>query len=226
MPFGVRAIERGVEVEGIWVAGSRSTDTSQIASSATLAAVDDSNQRGLGEGVVYYSLEDSRDKNGESSSSAATHSPTPCQKHNEPRLIGCSNIGVESTSKQHSPTKKDSEAYRPRSSGRPSLQNSERSFTLSPQQLARHRPRSRAASLDSSTVNNGLNTGQVYGSAQVYANRTHRRLNSGFEVHPAGTFGIRYELPPARPRTQSGAKRESIELQTKSTPTKLQKQRR
>ncbi|CAG9971348.1 unnamed protein product [Clonostachys byssicola] len=36
IPFGVRAIQRGIEVEGIWISQANTPDLSQVASSATL----------------------------------------------------------------------------------------------------------------------------------------------------------------------------------------------
>lgn len=222
VPFGVRAIERGVEVEGIWIAGSRPAEASQTASSAP-SAIEGSKQTVPGGEKVYYCLEDAQESVGESSNAAFTRSSAlsaPDAHH----VAEYSDYAVEHNEENRVPATADGTAYKPSGSGRVSLQGSERSFTLSPQQMARHRPRSRAVSLDSSVVNNLQNTRQVYGSAQVFVNRTHRRLNSGFEVLPAGTLGARSEFPAARPRSRR--ERHSIEPQTRPTPAKLQKQRR
>ncbi|KHO00081.1 uncharacterized protein MAM_02004 [Metarhizium album ARSEF 1941] len=229
VPFGVRAIERGVEVEGIWIAGSGPAVAGRDASSASAAsasAVQDSIPAVPGgRGTVYYSLEDAQHKVGESSSSPLTRTSAPSQPPSAHPVAGCSDYAVERKDENRCvPATTDGTAYRPSGSERLSLQGSERSFTLSPQQVARHRPRSRAVSLDSSVVDNLQNTRQVYGSAQVFVNRTHRRLKAGFEVLPAGTFGARSEFAAAR--LASRPQRHSIELQTRPTPSKLQKQRR
>uniref|UniRef100_A0A1Y1LGA7 Uncharacterized protein n=1 Tax=Photinus pyralis TaxID=7054 RepID=A0A1Y1LGA7_PHOPY len=223
VPFGVRAIERGVEVEGIWIASSRPAEASQTASSAP-SAVEGSTQPVRGGEKVYYCLEDAQENVGESSNAAFTRSSALSQAPDAHHVAEYSDYAVEHNDENRVPATADSTAYKPSGSGRVSLQGSERSFTLSPQQMARHRPRSRAVSLDSSVVNNLQNTRQVYGSAQVFVNRTHRRLNSGFEVLPAGTLGARSEFPIARPGSRR--ERHSIELQTRPTPAKLQKQRR
>ncbi|KAG6260859.1 hypothetical protein E4U49_004455 [Claviceps purpurea] len=49
--------------------------------------------------------------------------------------------------------------------------------------------------------------GRVYGSAKVYANREHRRRNSGFEILPAGTLGARPEFLQQSNKKQSDKKR-------------------
>ncbi|EFY90248.1 hypothetical protein MAC_03763 [Metarhizium acridum CQMa 102] len=223
VPFGVRAIERGVEVEGIWIASSRPAAASRIVPSAPLAT-GGSKQAVPGGEKVYYCLEDAQGKVGESSNSAFTLPGAPSQAPDAHHVAENSDYAVENNDENRVPATADGTVYKPSGSGRISLQGSERSFTLSPQQIARHRPRSRAVSLDSSVVNSLQNTRQVYGSAQVFVNRTHRRLNSGFEVLPAGTLGARSEFPTARPG--SSRDRHSIELQTRPPPAKLQKQRR
>ncbi|KAH0595645.1 hypothetical protein MHUMG1_06822 [Metarhizium humberi] len=73
VPFGVRAIERGVEVEGIWIAGSRPAEASQTASSAP-SAIEGSKQAVPGGEKVYYCLEDAQESVGESSNAAFTRS--------------------------------------------------------------------------------------------------------------------------------------------------------
>ncbi|KAK2589965.1 hypothetical protein QQS21_012356 [Conoideocrella luteorostrata] len=89
----------------------------------------------------------------------------------------------------------DAKAPAQTGSGKASFQGSVASFTLPPKQLAR----SRALSLDSSSARIAYGKRPVYGSAQVYVNREHRELNSGFEVLPAGMLGVRPEIPFNRP---------------------------
>ncbi|OAA42684.1 hypothetical protein NOR_04815 [Metarhizium rileyi] len=225
VPFGVRAIERGVEVEGIWIAGARPAEGSQVASSATLEG-DESTRTHIGREIVYFNLEDGQYKVGESSSSAFTRSPAPSHTPNAYHVAEHSDAATARDNGRHVPATPDETAYRAPGSDRISLQDSERNFTLSPQQMARHRPRSRAVSLDSSVTSTLQDTRQAYGSAQVYVNRTHRRLNPGFEVLPAGTFGAPSEFPAARTARGSGPERHSEEVLTRPTPAKLRKQRR
>lgn len=223
VPFGVRAIERGVEVEGIWIASAGTAETSQVASSATLT-VKHAGQRTPDERSYCEDQEEVLDSRDGPSCSTLAHSPTPSSRCNVHQPVGCSDGITPDSSRQSIPMTTDGLVYTPSGTGRLSLQDTERSFVPSPQQLTRHRPKTRAASLDSSAANDTQQTRRVYGSAQVFVNREHRKLNSGFEVLPAGALGVRPEFPVTGPG--SGPEYESMELQTMSTSTKLQKPRR
>jgi hypothetical protein len=222
VPFGVRAIEQGVEVEGIWVASGRPKETSHVvASSSATLAVDASDRASPEETTVHGSGDDGRRSKGKSTSSTFTGSPASSSRANHPTPAASSETG--GGARRISTPTEDTENRRLHPNTQ-SLQGSERSFILSAQQMAWHRPRSRAVSLDSSTGSNLQNARQVYGSAQAFANRTHRRLNSGFEVLPAGTFGVMPEFPFTRPGNL--AEEQGIELQPRPGPAKLQKQKR
>lgn len=223
VPFGVRAIERGVEVDGIWIASTGTAETSQVASTATLIA-NHTRHKTLDEETCYENPEEVLDNRGELSSSTFTHSPAPSSRCNVHRQVGYCDSTTGDLSRQSMSVTTDGMVYKPSGTGRLSLQDTERAFIPSPQQLARHRPRTRATSLDSSAANHPQQTKKVYGSAQIFVNREHRRLNSGFEVLPVGALGVRPEFPVVGPGSR--LEDQSMELQTMPTSTKLQKQRR
>ncbi|KAM4055098.1 hypothetical protein HRG_005907 [Hirsutella rhossiliensis] len=187
IPFGVRALESGVEVEGIWISRSNTPDGCHTPASA--APMD---EQGAGKGKERM-VELGRRHSPDAPSRTTTmhRAMSPAEPSSDP-----DNASMEE--------------------GRPSGEPHPRLYTptgFRNDQRAVHDSRLsrgwRASAIAlSDTQQRPVAAGPVpgrpwidfpsdaapYGAAAVYANRSTRRLNTGFEVLPAGVLGPRQEF--------------------------------
>ncbi|POR33215.1 Uncharacterized protein TPAR_06592 [Tolypocladium paradoxum] len=226
IPFGVRALESGIEVEGIWVSRSNTPDDSQVASSGTLMdeptakwkgkdkmldasppnGFDTSN--GDGRPVLSRTLAKNGARHSEWSSSDVHDSTEAEMLTIDPR-----------PGSYYLPTGLHGD---PRGTGRSHTSYDQASSTLSPSSTQQ---RSLAAG-SSANPCPGEAPGEaaLYGSAAVYANRNTRRLNTGFEVLPAGVLGPRQEFLSRSTSDSNGD--DDTTPQPKQPPSKLRKKPR
>lgn len=79
IPFGVRALQRGVEVEGIWISNSNTPELSQVASSTTLIGEDSAKSKGKSRARNREASGDPSESTGSSTDEAArAEPPIPC----------------------------------------------------------------------------------------------------------------------------------------------------
>ncbi|KND95156.1 hypothetical protein TOPH_00173 [Tolypocladium ophioglossoides CBS 100239] len=227
IPFGVRALESGVEVEGIWVSRANTPDDSQIASSGTLTDEPTGKWKGK-EKMVDTSPPNGFDTPYASANGHGRAVPSRVPAKNAARHSEWSSSDVQDS------TEAEMLAIDPRPGSyylptglhqdRRGTEQSHASYnrassTLSPssmQQLGSSaNPYPREAPGDAA----------LYGSAAVYANRNTRRLNPGFEVLPAGVLGPRQELL-SRSTDESNGDNDNMTQHPKQPPSKLRKQPR
>ncbi|KAJ6446083.1 inosine-uridine preferring nucleoside hydrolase [Purpureocillium lavendulum] len=202
IPFGVRALESGVEVEGIWISRTNTPDGSRLASSTVTLAEEAQGGRVKGkERVVESKLRD------ESTAFSADegHLAKRVTMTRFPASIEAARTGDWSAMDVRDST--EIEILSGRSSKRPSTSRDihtrgesssshstrERSFPLVPasslqQQLQTsysHRFTDETASREAFP----------YGTPEVYATKkTRRSSNTGFEALPVGFLGHRQDL--------------------------------
>ncbi|KZZ94736.1 hypothetical protein AAL_04847 [Moelleriella libera RCEF 2490] len=223
--FGARAIENGEQMDGIWNS-FRPKGKGKLVSSPPTPVFPAPIHTDSDEHSTYYSLHDTpcdSDDQGKSSSIISACSVTPSRQQVDEH-IGQPRPSEEASvlTRAHHETRRS--LHRPsRSHDVTSRGSDQDSFTLSEQQIAWHRPRTRALSLDSSRPFPAQTRPQVHGSAQVYVNRNHRKSNTGFEILPAGTLGSRPELPEERHRPVTSDSRRTLR-RTRSI-RRLRKQR-
>lgn len=227
IPFGVRAMEQGADVQGIWNSCRGTPAASQDESSATLAVKQEEIPH-RSEESQQHTLDEAQtdgDTRGVSWSSIAADCPYPSSSRDLDRSAEYRRQSAEGMTARKNLTESSSIACICCGSRRVSLNGNEAGCTLWPQQLARHGQKTRTLSLDSSNGGCSASRRQFYGSAQVYVNTDHRMLNAGFEILPAGTLGNRPELPLVRNKDSATVSVKGV-LQSDSLPAKLQKRRR
>lgn len=180
IPFGVRAIQQGVEVDGIWISHSVSGNGSQAASSATLPGDEGDHVAGKGKTPERRLREGSTCK---SNSSGTIDEPPHPAPHHVPATIRDRYLAQSDLD----PSELQETVATPLTWHLDSYIPSGTSLRLlsGPQ----HRI---PATAETQTSEPGESV--VYGAARIYANRDFRRLNMGFEVLPAGALGARREL--------------------------------
>ncbi|UNI14755.1 hypothetical protein JDV02_001353 [Purpureocillium takamizusanense] len=212
IPFGVRALESGVEVEGIWISRTNTPDGSRLGASSTVTLTEEPlGSRGKGkERVVESKLRDD----------STTHSVDDSQLAKRMTMTRISGVvdGTKGGSDWSTTDVRDSteteilSTYSTRrpstsrdahgggeSSASPSPYAHERSFPLMPTMGSQPEPHHlRVPTATSHSHRHSLEVepreAVLYGTAEVYANRKTRRSNTGFEVLPAGVLGPRQEL--------------------------------
>lgn len=202
IPFGVRALQRGIEVDGIWISRTNHWDLSEVASSATL--IDDRTDYSKTKGKMPERLSEGGTRE-RSASESATSSTAEAPTHDAtiwPQLMPATT--------------------RLRCGGQPHFDSSELQETID-MPLNSHldsyvpsgtriqlQPERRHRAPTTTTVAEPLppvpdlpplpsqafpfKDSVVYGSARIHANRNTRRPNRGFEILPAGALGPRQEL--------------------------------
>ncbi|KAG5931073.1 hypothetical protein E4U53_001959 [Claviceps sorghi] len=193
IPFGARAIEQGQQVEGIWNSCRELSETSPATSTATMANDHDS-RPSQHDQVVYqrlHGIQEESARRASSSSSADTHSSTPSSTYHDCRSMSHPEDDADDVTIPPSQTDDNSRPYQPSKTDQVSLRQPSMTLTSSlPAPVAS----SISEPLLDSTRAPRTPKGRAYGSAQVYANRERRNMNSGFEILPAGTLGARPEF--------------------------------
>ncbi|KAG5917978.1 hypothetical protein E4U42_007049 [Claviceps africana] len=193
IPFGARAIEQGQQVPGIWNSCRALSDASPATSTATMAN-DHENRPLQHDQVVYprlHGIQEESARPASSSSLTDTHSSTPSSTYHDCRSMSHSEDDVDDVTIPPSQTDHHSRPYQPPKTDQVSLRGP--SMTLA-SPLSNAVASGISEPLLNSTSAPRTPKGRAYGSAQVYANREHRNMNSGFEILPAGTLGARPEF--------------------------------
>lgn len=200
IPFGVRALQRGVEVEGIWTSRNGQWDVSEIASSATL--IDDPSDDSKAKGKVpEKSIAERRARRRSAFEPLAKPTEAPfSEPATRPQLMPAST--------------------RLRCAGKPHFNSSELQDTLQMplnSQIDSYVPSGTRIQLQPERRHHAhtttteplppvpdlpplppqvypFNEPLVYGSARIHANHNTRRPNRNFEILPAGALGPRQEL--------------------------------
>lgn len=220
IPFGVRALESGIEVEGIWI--SRSNTPEDCHTPTSTAPVD---EQGAGKGKErMVELRDHRPD--------APHRRTTM--HQTMTLEELPSDYDDAVMEQGGPSGESHFApYTSttfRNDQRPAVHDPRLSrgwrasvIPLSDTQqrlvAAGHVPGRHSVDFPSDA--------EPYGAAAVYANRSTRRLNAGFEVLPAGVLGPRQEfLAHGGPHGWDGEGDDIAQQHRQGQPSKLQRRAR
>lgn len=198
IPFGVRAIKSGVEVEGIWISRPNTPELSQNApSTVDLSRTEPSNEsqpRATGGSVQVepsscHVETDSRLQHFDVSSTMAhAHSSATAKSPKLPLTGDSSLYESDPTSSVYSPA--PNSPVRAITSSPDA--NDESTCTWSAADDETTHIDTATAVRFSSLWN--IHSPTQYGSAEIYANRQTRRPNANFEVLPAGSLGARMEL--------------------------------
>lgn len=199
IPFGVRALESGVVVQGIWVSASNSPGHGSRPSSPASPIVQDG-ERSKGKEKMRASISASPELAPEPSPSLLIVSPIPSARPWPPNPAACWTDAMESAEGGLLP-------WEIRPSSRPTS-------GLHPSQEEAPKPAERAL------------TTTLYGAAEVYANRTIRRTNTGFQVLPAGALGPRQELMSPESEAEMAAEEEKAKGRQSAGQAKLRKRPR
>ena len=222
IPFGVRAIQSGIEVDGIWISRPNTPDESKRASSATLNL---DGTLGKPQAQTTQSrdttIEQAADKRQSTSSikaimrsSLGASEPLSnivaddAVSSGRPEGLGILNVTPP-------PTLKGATRKVEASTKHPYVRSASDGIST----LAACRRQ-----MNSSSLAPNLSETLGYGSAAVYVNTSSRRTTSGFEILPAGSLGERVEL---RSDSLQNPSNESVQNERKQTkqPNKLQKSR-
>ncbi|PHH84896.1 hypothetical protein CDD83_1211 [Cordyceps sp. RAO-2017] len=189
IPFGVRALESGVEVEGIWISRSNTPDDGLTPASSTHdfdePAAGKGKQRMVVPGADHgpAAPANTRDTLAPSPRIVATRAPAPGES---------SSSGASGSADVSSPS-----AVPHRTSQIPvrsrAIRASHATHRDGPLPQAETQPRL-VVTGPLEGANEASRDTALYGAAEVYANRQTRRANTGFEVLPAGVLGPRHEL--------------------------------
>ncbi|RKU42284.1 hypothetical protein DL546_000678 [Coniochaeta pulveracea] len=243
IPFGVRAIQGGVEVDGIWI--SRPTTSSSednkpklVASSATtLIGLDATDWRDKGKTADMDSFE-ARHRLTDAESLASNRTPRHCLSPPPNQRNGVTGLNSSRQLNGYRHSRPTYETYVPtrnlRRPGQRSTASSSSGESIDSQ--PRSSPRSGSGGSYISTGSTGIPSSRLqyeprlddfgtpashasvsplalnesqspllpgwglripeptFGPGDIHLNRTARRVNQGFEVLPAGTFGLSPEL--------------------------------
>ncbi|PNY24651.1 methyltransferase-like [Tolypocladium capitatum] len=201
IPFGVRALESGIEVEGIWVSRSNTPDDSQVASSGTL--MDEPTGRWKGKGrMVDTTPPDGFDAPDTPANGRGRAAPSPAAARNGARHSEWSSSDVQDSTEAEmlAVDARHGSFYPPTGPLHDDARGAELSHASYDQASATLSPSSTqqrllgAGSVANPCPREAPGDAALYGSAAVYANRNTRRLNTGFEVLPAGVLGPRQEF--------------------------------
>lgn len=231
IPFGVRALESGVEVEGIWVSRSNTPDDSQIASSGTLMDEPTGKWKGK-EKMVDKSPPNGFDTSDTSAKGNGRAVPSRTPANNGARHPEWSASDMQDSTEEaemlaldprpgsyYLPTGLHED---PRGTERSHASYDRGSSTLWPSGAQqRFLGAGPSANL---FPREAPGDAALYGSAAVYANRNTRRLNTGFEVLPAGVLGPRQEFLSHSPSDSNGD--DDATQHPKQPPSKLRKKPR
>ena len=199
IPFGVRALQRGVEVEGIWTSRNGQWDVSEIASSATLIddRFDDIKTKGKVPGKSIP--EQSRRRSASELLAMPTDAPF-AEPTSRPQLMPTT-TRLRCGGQPHFDSSELKDALdMPLNSQLDSYVPSGTRIQLQPERR-HHAPDTMKEPLP--PVPNlpplpsqiyPFNEPLVYGSAKIHANCNTRRPNRNFEILPAGALGPRQEL--------------------------------
>ncbi|KAK0737642.1 hypothetical protein B0T21DRAFT_347996 [Apiosordaria backusii] len=247
IPFGVRAIQGGVEVDGIWISRPASEDdpaaTKLVSSSST-----DSSQSYAPPPVSQPSLESQRpllqtlsglnedtlrslEGHGSSRRPRETYVPTssrqgprqPSQQSSASSLGESADFSTRSGSGKSNASLDTSRFYAPKPlrEGKHiyhqvNYGRSEQDLPPDPFQTPARTPSGFSVQLPSGTHSplppmHGIPVPEpTFGPGDLHFNRSSRRVNGGFEILPAGTFGVPRELD--NPGDPSQARRTSKSL--------------
>lgn len=197
IPFGVRAIQRGVEVDGIWISHSDSEDLSQVVSSATL--IGDQGEKSRCKGKTPERILEKRLQ--ERSTSESTRSRT--DESAPPAHQAWSQVPatrLRCLTQAHCEVCELQEAF-----DTPIAAHFDAYIPSGTAAQLRPEPRHLAEATTNKTVptpdyaphtvhTRELGDPVVYGAARIHANRDFRRPNKGFEILPAGALGPRHEF--------------------------------
>lgn len=201
-PFGARAIQTGVEVEGIWIARSVTPDTSQVASSATLMG--DHNDLPISKGKQPdHNMDGTRHHrfisegfriNPVSEGEPITALTPESWKLGHHRRLA-SNLRMLASPKPP-PEQASDEVWSYQPSGFCNTSTPDEA-SCAPPSIKRPNPvrDSFIKSRHTQDVDSAPEAPpQLYGQARIHANRTARTVNPNFEILPAGSLGPRREL--------------------------------
>lgn len=200
IPFGVRAIQSGIEVEGIWISRPYTPDFSRIASSTTL--IGEPSDCGKAKGV--WPEKTSRLKRPRYASGSSTIDQTlsedPLLPHHSPVLVA---LNYPPSSSDDAPDSPDQHPFRPEpqvSSYVPTGLHKRRQPTEDAEPQPPNPFIMSSLAVESTVDGVHLPTGESLpcGNAEVFVHRDTRRTNQGFEVPPADILGPRQELDPLR----------------------------
>ncbi|KAK3181398.1 hypothetical protein K4F52_007260 [Lecanicillium sp. MT-2017a] len=218
IPFGVRAIQRGIEVDGIWISRPNTPDDSCRTSCATLnvegtlGRTDRPRQAsdGVGEHASASKRQSAASGNGIKRSSLLI-SETPfsatddTKSHERRDALGISNSATPDV---------------------PNLDTGSSTSRINSNAAINELSTDEARTREGSPHGYPINLALGYGSAEVYVNTSSRRTTSGFEILPAGTLGERIELRKEFPRLENERSTSEAQRQEPRHPNKLQKTRR
>lgn len=207
IPFGVRALESGVEVEGIWISRTNTPDGSRLGASSTVTLTEEphgSRWKGKERAVESRLRDDSTTYSVEDAQMAKRVTMTRFPAAVEAaRSSDWSAADVRDSTETEMlstySTRRPSTSRETQGGGEPSSSPSshERSFPLLPP-VNLHQQHLTVPTAMSYSHRHSLEVepreAVLYGTAEVYANRKTRRSNMGFEVLPAGVLGPRQEL--------------------------------
>lgn len=199
IPFGVRAIQRGVEVEGIWISRSVTPESSQVASSATLVGDHGSYSKAKGKTSVKHFGSENRESG--TSESGTSHIDEPAQT-----ITHVIQSRIPIPARLRSPTRTQSDSKERQELHDLAPQSNVHSYIPSGSWRQHHSKTEHHAQATTDTTSSAeynakrpvhINTAgeaNIYGVAKIHANRDTRCPNPGFEILPAGTLGPRQEL--------------------------------
>ncbi|PHH61071.1 hypothetical protein CDD82_2188 [Ophiocordyceps australis] len=187
IPFGVRALESGVEVEGIWISQSNTPTDSPRNSLMTLAKSKDKG-KGRAADVAASPTEPSPSVPQAVASLASPVSPAepPLEPKAHPDDFDC----ISSLPRQNAHVYVASQS----ASAWRASHKAAQGYSALPTCSTLQDPCANAMPMGHPCPSCGYAQAPLYGAAAVYANKTVRRSNAGFEVLPAGLLGPRQEL--------------------------------
>ncbi|PHH60057.1 hypothetical protein CDD81_2143 [Ophiocordyceps australis] len=200
IPFGVRALQSGVEVEGIWISQSNTPTDSPRNSLMTLAKPKD---KGKGRAVDVGAPSASsplpmREERPSAAHAVASLASVPSLAEpplEQPDDFDC--IAEAPPQRAHVHVARESATPRRAS------HNDGQGYSAIPTCSTLQDAYVGGVPLGHRCRSCGYTEAPLYGAAAVYANKTMRRSNAGFEVLPAGLLGPRQEL--LAPDADSGA---------------------
>lgn len=207
IPFGIRAIQSGIEVDGIWISRPETHDCSQIASSTTLVTdtVDAIKCKGKSADIRagHHWRPSTKSRTARTSSEQTCcaegyRSPRPGYTEAIPLDQQLNTIQLAAEVRPESPVLQV-ESYMPTGPHNESKSVDRGSGVCQRDLVGKrsHQPQGRIDFMEiPANVELRRPTGNrmSYGVAEVYANRSARRVNVDFEVLPAGLLGPRHDL--------------------------------
>lgn len=204
IPFGVRALQSGLEVDGIWVSRTHLPELSQVASSATLMG--DQDGRPKGKDKVDSSSHSSTRQRYTSEVSTIDQVLQPQQVVHDPPATesqASAECGIPPRMTPDRPQHQNTAevwSYLPTGWQEPERPSQpENPLPSTPEYLLPLQPSPAVTPSKIATASAAPKSVPSFGTGEVHVNTATRKPNKNFEIFPAGALGPRSELSGTDP---------------------------